>query len=121
MTTCRICDQQNPPGVSRCANCGAELASRGDDAAPSGAPSAKDSGVPLEPADVVAQQVLTHLRQGRKIEAIKVYRQATGVGLKDAKDAVDALGKQHGIAASGSGCAGVLCLVVVAMLVWYAC
>src|SRR5919197_80456 len=29
------------------------------------------------------------LRRGRKIEAIKVYRELTGVGLKEAKDAVD--------------------------------
>ncbi len=30
------------------------------------------------------------LRRGRKIEAIKVYRELTGVGLKEAKNAVDA-------------------------------
>lgn len=29
------------------------------------------------------------LAQGRKIEAIKLYREATGAGLKDAKDAVE--------------------------------
>ncbi len=29
------------------------------------------------------------LRQGKKIEAIKIYREQTGVGLKEAKDAVD--------------------------------
>ncbi|MBT3391316.1 MAG: hypothetical protein HN413_13010 [Chloroflexi bacterium] len=34
------------------------------------------------------------LRQNRKIEAIKVYRQATNSGLKDAKDAVDAIEKE---------------------------
>jgi ribosomal protein L7/L12 len=28
---------------------------------------------------------------GRKIEAIKVYREITGLGLKEAKDAVDAM------------------------------
>jgi len=31
------------------------------------------------------------LRQGNKIEAIKVYREMTGLGLKEAKDAVDAI------------------------------
>lgn len=30
------------------------------------------------------------LRQGRKIEAIRHLREATGMGLKDAKDAIDA-------------------------------
>lgn len=34
------------------------------------------------------------LRQGNKIEAVKRYRMATGVGLKEAKDAVDALEAQ---------------------------
>lgn len=29
------------------------------------------------------------LRQGSKIEAIKLYRQRTGLGLKEAKDAVE--------------------------------
>lgn len=36
-------------------------------------------------------EVTTHLRQGNKIEAIKAYRRATGAGLKEAKDAVEAL------------------------------
>ncbi|MFI9821110.1 ribosomal protein L7/L12 [Streptomyces sp. NPDC052013] len=31
------------------------------------------------------------LRDGRKIQAIKVYREATGAGLAEAKEAVDAL------------------------------
>jgi ribosomal protein L7/L12 len=46
------------------------------------------------------QTVLTLLAAGRKIEAIKVYREATGVGLKDAKDAVEAL--EARAAASGA-------------------
>jgi ribosomal protein L7/L12 len=39
-------------------------------------------------------QIDEMLRQNRKIEAIKVYRQATNSGLKDAKDAVDAIEKE---------------------------
>ncbi|MFJ8585743.1 ribosomal protein L7/L12 [Streptomyces sp. NPDC093595] len=31
------------------------------------------------------------LRQGQRIEAIKAYREITGAGLKEAKDAVDAM------------------------------
>jgi hypothetical protein len=30
------------------------------------------------------------LRNGRKIQAVKVYREATGLGLKEAKDHIDA-------------------------------
>ena len=37
------------------------------------------------------QEVSALITAGRKIEAIKVYRNAVGVDLKDAKDAVDAL------------------------------
>lgn len=33
--------------------------------------------------------------EGRHIEAIKAYREHTGAGLKDAKDAVDAYRAQH--------------------------
>jgi ribosomal protein L7/L12 len=36
------------------------------------------------------------LRKKRKIEAIKVVRETTGWGLKQSKDAVDALAKELG-------------------------
>lgn len=36
-------------------------------------------------------QVLQLLRSGRKIDAIKHYRELTGCDLKDAKDAIDQL------------------------------
>jgi ribosomal protein L7/L12 len=48
---------------------------------PFGDPSATSGGVP---DDVVALA-----RGGNKIEAIKRYRELTGVGLREAKDAVD--------------------------------
>ena len=49
------------------------------------------------PSDVVEA-----LRRGNKIEAIKRLREATGLGLAEAKSVVDA----HGDAAVGSGSAG---------------
>ena len=42
---------------------------------------------PPEP-DVMGE-VRDLVRQGKKIQAIKVYREITGVGLKEAKDAVE--------------------------------
>ncbi len=48
---------------------------------PFGDPSASESGIP---ADVVALA-----QGGKKIEAIKRYRELTGVGLREAKDVVD--------------------------------
>ncbi len=37
----------------------------------------------------MAKRIVALLRQNRKIEAIKVYREQTGVGLKEAKDVID--------------------------------
>jgi ribosomal protein L7/L12 len=45
----------------------------------------------LEYADSALDEVAALARGGRKIEAIKRYRELTGVGLKDAKDAVDSI------------------------------
>lgn len=53
------------------------------------------SNLDLGPDDPILQA----LRDGNKIEAIRLYRERTGVGLKDAKDAVEAL--QTGLAAAG--------------------
>lgn len=65
-----------------------------------------------EPGDYEAE-VLRLLSEGRKIQAIKLYRERMGVGLKDSKEAVEALAKRHGVAATGSGCLGVLLLLAV--------
>ncbi len=48
---------------------------------------------PLSPALVEATK---WLQKGNKIEAIKVYQQMIGGGLKDSKDAVDALERKLG-------------------------
>jgi|SoiMethySBSTD1v2_1073268.scaffolds.fasta_scaffold2544014_2 large subunit ribosomal protein L7/L12 len=40
--------------------------------------------------DLLAQ-VQRHKREGKPVQAVKIYREATGVGLKEAKAAVDAL------------------------------
>jgi len=56
------------------------------------------------------------MRDQKKIWAIKLYREQTGVGLKQAKDAVEALAANHGIRTQ-TGCAGmVLLLVAVSMI-----
>ena len=58
-------------------------------------------------------QVVSLLERGKKILAVKLYRDLTGVGLKDAKDAVERIGEQNGIPlTSGSGCLGVVLLIV---------
>ena len=40
---------------------------------------------------VSSPRVLDALRRGKTIEAIKIYREETGTGLKDAKEAVEAI------------------------------
>ena len=57
-------------------------------------------------------EIVGLLEGGKKIEAIKLYRERTGVGLKEAKDAVEAVATQRGILApSKSGCLGVVLLL----------
>lgn len=45
----------------------------------------------LDPVAATDAEVLEHLQNKRKINAIKRYRELTGVGLKEAKDAIDYL------------------------------
>lgn len=43
--------------------------------------------------DVVDEQLDELLRRGKKIQAIKRYRELTGLGLKEAKDEVDRMNR----------------------------
>jgi hypothetical protein len=49
-----------------------------------------------EPLDSALTEAAKWLRQGNKIEAIRLYQKMTGKGLKESKDAVDALEKKLG-------------------------
>lgn len=49
------------------------------------------SGIAAPDEDAALSEVRVLLRAGRKIEAIKRYREVTGVGLREAKDAVEAM------------------------------
>ena len=58
-----------------------------------GAPSASARRSALSPQErerLEAERELA-LREGRQIDAIKIHRELTGLGLKDAKDEVDAM------------------------------
>lgn len=52
------------------------------------------------PSDKLPANVLDALRRGQKIEAIKLLREQTGIGLKEAKDAVEAQPLEPGSAGS---------------------
>ena len=69
----------------------------------------------------LTDQIVGLLGRGEKIEAVKLYRNQFGVGLKEAKEAVERIGEQNGIpASSGSGCLGVVLfgIVVIVLTNW---
>jgi hypothetical protein len=97
--------------------CGAWLSDIGAETKPIQPDGSKHQGDTDESS--LEQRVLSLMAQGRKIEAIKLYRQETCAGLKEAKDAVEALAAKHGIRAQRSGCAGTACLLLVVIVaVW---
>jgi hypothetical protein len=56
------------------------------------------------------------VQERRKIEAIKLVRQRTGLGLKEAKDLVDAMEIQMGLPVSGPGSGTGIFLAVAVLL-----
>jgi ribosomal protein L7/L12 len=49
----------------------------------------KHAGVEYDPYKALPPEVIDALQNGQKIQAIKLYRKASGVGLKDAKDFIE--------------------------------
>jgi len=66
-------------------------------------------------SDEQRDRIIELLTAGQKLHAVKHYRDATGAGLKQAKDAVEAIADEHGIESvktSGCGTAVFACVVV---------
>ena len=71
-----------------------------------------------QPTQEQIEEIGSALAAGRKIEAIKIYREATGKGLKEAKDFIDALiprlreqnPEKYAKLSQGAGCASVFLL-----------
>ena len=97
MPNCVFCNQSVSSGSTKCPKCGADLFPA-DVARPSDAASSATEG------DIVSM-----LEQGRKIDAIRMYREQTGAGLREAKNAVEAIerGENLPAAARAAGTAGV--------------
>jgi ribosomal protein L7/L12 len=50
------------------------------------------------PSPAASPEIVALVRSGKPIQAIKLYRQMTGAGLKEAKDAIDGLRADLGLA-----------------------
>jgi ribosomal protein L7/L12 len=86
-----------------------EALERGDAPVPRSIPSSGDDA-----------EILELVRAGQKIRAIKLYRDKTGAGLADAKNAVEAMARAHGLPTAQSGCgAAVLAATLVALFFGY--
>lgn len=77
------------------------------------------AGHPIDVPGVVRErpiglegEILSLMQQGQKIQAIKLYREHTGTGLKEAKEAVEALAAQHGVVARQAGCLGMIVVAI---------
>jgi ribosomal protein L7/L12 len=57
----------------------------------------KNANIKYDPTANLPPDVADALRRGAKIEAIKCYRNATGAGLKEAKDFIESLQRRVGI------------------------
>jgi ribosomal protein L7/L12 len=160
MATCDFCNASIPAGSKACPKCGAAL--RTDDTADAGKTSpaategniasllrqgrkikaiklyreqtgvglaeakaaveAMERGAPLPPGpDAPAPEDVDGalwelLKKGQKIEAIKRYREQTGVGLAEAKAAVEAIASQHGIPMKSAGCASMIVVGIVGVI-----
>ncbi len=107
MPTCPFCNESNPPDVGVCKKCGGTI--------PREEP---QEALPEGDLTEFDEEILGLMKGGKKIEAVKRYREKTGLGLKEAKDAVEALAAQHGIETKGVGCAGVLLFLLFIPLAW---
>jgi hypothetical protein len=51
----------------------------------------------IEEPESPMSEVVTELEQGKKIQAIKIYREQTGAGLAEAKAAVEVIARERGL------------------------
>src|SRR5690606_10032036 len=88
-----------------------------DDSVPAGAPAtadADDEGATHEER-AVAREIAALLKEGKKVEAVKRYRAATGSDLVDAVEAINKIQEKHGI--KSKGCIGGALLLALMLLI----
>ncbi len=57
----------------------------------------KHAGIEFNPYENLAEDVVRAIQRGEKIQAIKHYRAATGVGLKEAKEFIEEVQRRAGV------------------------
>jgi ribosomal protein L7/L12 len=57
----------------------------------------KQANIKFDPYASVSREIAEAVRAGQIIEAIKLHRESTGVGLKEAKDFVEAVQRRAGV------------------------
>lgn len=94
----------------KCPKCGRTLFSEGDYCEYCGAKVSifvqgemENSPHELEYPNSLTERILSILKQGNKLQAVKIYKEETGVDLKKAKEYVDGLCKKNHIG-SNAGC-----------------
>ena len=73
-------------------------------------------GTPGGLSHEIEQQLLRLVQEGQKIQAIKLYREHTSSGLKEAKEFVESLAAQRGIVTPRGGCLGVVLGLMIAFV-----
>jgi hypothetical protein len=116
MAECTICNHVNSSTSKYCAECGAALVNDPPNFYTDEPNEPPPSDKPAD-GDSLDGRILSLMREGKKIPAVKLCREQTGLGLKEAKDYVESLAKTHDVVApAGSGCAGMLALVLVGLV-----
>ena len=123
MPKCFFCNHDNPNDVDTCQECRVELKTAAQphkSAEPNNQDAIESELGNQDAIDPLEDELLQHLRAGRKIQAVKAYRERTGSSLKDAVMFIDAVQKKYGIETpSKSGCSvnAVALILLVSLLI----
>jgi ribosomal protein L7/L12 len=86
MPICRVCGHSSAESAERCEKCLAWLVQESD---VRGVVPPPGAAAPSPADDDLFRRVAGFLADGRKVEAVRIYREARGVGLAEAKQAVE--------------------------------